>query len=188
VGKKRERKRPPVQDSDFPELPEEKVRSFLATIRANFDDDAPRLVFADWLDDHGDPRGEMIRLSCELESLLAQSPDRPAMEARLADWGDYGKLLGKWIEPGLTHPEATRVGVERGLLRVHSGDEWECYNATYWPRFVRAVDQGWLGRAHVGGWRCRLDDLVAGHHPLLAQAPEIEIYPDRHGVWGESSL
>jgi uncharacterized protein (TIGR02996 family) len=44
---------------------------FLQAILANPDDDTPRLVYADWLEERGDPRGEFIRLQCE----LAQLPD-----------------------------------------------------------------------------------------------------------------
>src|SRR4051812_1418443 len=37
--------------------------ALLASIHATPDDDAPRLVFADWLDEHGEPeRAEFIRL------------------------------------------------------------------------------------------------------------------------------
>jgi uncharacterized protein (TIGR02996 family) len=40
---------------------------FLAAIRAAPDDDAPRLIYADWLDEHGEPeRAEFIRVQCEL--------------------------------------------------------------------------------------------------------------------------
>jgi uncharacterized protein (TIGR02996 family) len=39
----------------------------LAAIRAEPDDDTPRLVLADWLDEHGDSaRAEFIRVQCEL--------------------------------------------------------------------------------------------------------------------------
>jgi uncharacterized protein (TIGR02996 family) len=38
---------------------------FLAAINADLDDDTPRLVFADWLQENGDePRAEFIRLQC----------------------------------------------------------------------------------------------------------------------------
>jgi uncharacterized protein (TIGR02996 family) len=39
---------------------------FLQEIAAAPDDDAPRLVYADWLEERGDPRGEFIRIQCEL--------------------------------------------------------------------------------------------------------------------------
>jgi uncharacterized protein (TIGR02996 family) len=42
-------------------------QALLATILAEPENDAPRLVYADWLDDHGDPaRAELIRAECEL--------------------------------------------------------------------------------------------------------------------------
>ena len=39
---------------------------FIQAILANPDDDAPRLVFADWLEERGDPWGEFIRVQCAL--------------------------------------------------------------------------------------------------------------------------
>jgi uncharacterized protein (TIGR02996 family) len=45
--------------------------AFLRAIIDNPGDDAPRLVYADWLEEHGDPaRGEFIRLQCELGRIL----------------------------------------------------------------------------------------------------------------------
>jgi uncharacterized protein (TIGR02996 family) len=42
--------------------------AFLADIIAHPDDDAPRLVYADWLEDHGEPaRAEFIRVQIEME-------------------------------------------------------------------------------------------------------------------------
>jgi uncharacterized protein (TIGR02996 family) len=40
------------------------LESLLDSVRANPDDDAPRLVYADALTDRGDPRGEFIALQC----------------------------------------------------------------------------------------------------------------------------
>src|SRR5262245_17812978 len=55
--------------------------AFLAAIRAAPADDAPRLVYADWLDDHGQPeRAEFIRVQCELARR-----DDPALRAREAE-------------------------------------------------------------------------------------------------------
>jgi uncharacterized protein (TIGR02996 family) len=43
---------------------------FLAAINANLDDNTPRLVFADWLQENGDEdRAEFIRIQCELASV-----------------------------------------------------------------------------------------------------------------------
>src|SRR5438477_79436 len=46
--------------------------AFLDRVCADADDDAPRLVYADWLDERGDPRGEFIRVQCEWARLCAQ--------------------------------------------------------------------------------------------------------------------
>ncbi len=55
--------------------------AFIQDIRANRDDDTPRLIYADWLDEHDQPdRAEFIRVQIELARLLA-SPS-PAHEAR----------------------------------------------------------------------------------------------------------
>src|SRR5262245_48097600 len=46
---------------------------FLRAILENPADDGPRLVYADWLQEYGDPRGEFIRVQCE----LAKFPNPP---------------------------------------------------------------------------------------------------------------
>jgi uncharacterized protein (TIGR02996 family) len=46
-------------------------RAFLQAILDDPDDNSVRLIFADWLDDHGDPRGDIIRAQCQ-----AGGPDR----------------------------------------------------------------------------------------------------------------
>ncbi len=39
---------------------------FLQAILDDSDDDSLRLIYADWLEERGDPRGEFIRIQCEL--------------------------------------------------------------------------------------------------------------------------
>ncbi|MBL8794221.1 MAG: TIGR02996 domain-containing protein [Planctomycetia bacterium] len=39
---------------------------FMPAILADPDDDVPRLIYADWLEDRGDPYGAFIRVQCEL--------------------------------------------------------------------------------------------------------------------------
>jgi uncharacterized protein (TIGR02996 family) len=73
--------------------------TLLRAIAENPADDAPRLVYADWLDEHGDPdRAEFIRLTtgpatghtARVEELLARNGDRwraEAPAARGVQWG-----------------------------------------------------------------------------------------------------
>ena len=54
--------------------------AFLQSIRETPDDDAPRLIYADWLEEHGDARAaaraEFIRLQCQRARLPAYDPRR----------------------------------------------------------------------------------------------------------------
>jgi uncharacterized protein (TIGR02996 family) len=50
---------------------------FLQAILETPDDEAPRLIYADWLEDNGDPRrAEFIRLQCRLAATDESDPDR----------------------------------------------------------------------------------------------------------------
>ena len=40
--------------------------AFFQAILETPDDDLPRLAYADWLEERGDPRGEFIHLQCRL--------------------------------------------------------------------------------------------------------------------------
>ncbi len=59
--------------------------AFLAAIADRPDDDLPRLVFADWLDENGQPdRAEFIRVQVELATLSGFDPRRATLKARAA--------------------------------------------------------------------------------------------------------
>ncbi len=75
---------------------------FLAAISAHPADRLPRLVYADWLDEHDDPRGELIRLEEETrervawdDTLWKLKPRRNELRRQVdADWlkaMDYGR-------------------------------------------------------------------------------------------------
>lgn len=56
--------------------------AFLRSICDDINDDLRRLVFADWLDERGDPRGEWLRIGCELAELGPKAKRRKKLEAR----------------------------------------------------------------------------------------------------------
>jgi uncharacterized protein (TIGR02996 family) len=62
--------------------------AFLRAIRAEPDDAAPRLIFADWLDEHGDPRGKLLRRMDRLRRLShgAARRERAMIMQSPADW------------------------------------------------------------------------------------------------------
>lgn len=59
--------------------------AFQEAIVARPDDDTPRLIYADWLEERGDPRGAFVRAQCALERLSADDPRRPALEDEADD-------------------------------------------------------------------------------------------------------
>jgi uncharacterized protein (TIGR02996 family) len=78
--------------------------AFLGDIIEHPDDDAPRLIYADWLDDQGQPeRAEFIRLQCLLASLPQDDPSRPEyqererqlLDAHKAEWAAELKRIVK---------------------------------------------------------------------------------------------
>src|SRR4051812_43183757 len=71
--------------------------AFLQSIRDEPDDDVPRLIYADWLEEHGRPEhAEFIRLQCELARLPEEYPGRSEKEQR-----EHELLLehGEWLGP-----------------------------------------------------------------------------------------
>lgn len=57
-----------------------------AAVLAAPDDDVPRLVYADWLTEHGDPRGELIAIQ-----IARAKQDAPELEAREKElWAAHG--------------------------------------------------------------------------------------------------
>ncbi|MGI9472096.1 MAG: TIGR02996 domain-containing protein [Rubripirellula sp.] len=56
---------------------------FLAAVRSSPEDDAPRLVYADWLDEQGQTtRAELIRIQCEIHRSDWHAEDRYRLEKR----------------------------------------------------------------------------------------------------------
>ncbi len=56
--------------------------AFLHDIIEHPDDDSLRLIYADYLDERDDPRGEFIRVQVELARLHEDDPRRDELEAR----------------------------------------------------------------------------------------------------------
>jgi uncharacterized protein (TIGR02996 family) len=54
----------------------------LAAVLADPDDLAPRRVYADWLIERGDPRGELINVQCDLALLAPEDPRVSALQLR----------------------------------------------------------------------------------------------------------
>jgi uncharacterized protein (TIGR02996 family) len=99
--------------------------TFVAAILAAPRDDTPRLVFADWLDERGDPRGELLRIATQLEAIESLVPPTD-MRGRLARVRQIGRLSRRWRD--LIRPEhrAWLATLHRGPLRCGGVPDGEC--------------------------------------------------------------
>jgi uncharacterized protein (TIGR02996 family) len=156
---------------------------FVEAIRANPDDDAPRLAAADWLEENGQPeRGELIRVQCELARLggnwidFAVGPhaaDYPEFEDE-RNWravtdrmaGRERELLADhgypWLDAGKPTPTCVvRCGRESG------GWAWSEHG-------VWTIGVEWV-RGFVGAIHARAADWMAHGDALLAAHPVTEV-------------
>jgi uncharacterized protein (TIGR02996 family) len=93
--------------------PEDLQAAFLAAIRDNPDDDASRLIFADWLEEQGDPRGEFLRVQCMLAGMDGDDPRRAELQRHEAE------LLHQHSQNWLASPPPEiQASFQRGLLSV----------------------------------------------------------------------
>jgi uncharacterized protein (TIGR02996 family) len=84
--------------------------AFLQDILAHPEDDTPRLVYADWLEEHDAPeRAEFIRLQCQLARLSEGDPGR-------------GRLLDRQSELLRAHPQVALPLYLAELFRLHKGE------------------------------------------------------------------
>lgn len=92
-------------------------RDLLDAILAAPDDDGPRLIYADWLLECGDLRGELVAVECELARLQRGDPRRDALVAR--DHALQEALRGS-LPPGTDYergfPTTLRVEAATGAL------------------------------------------------------------------------
>ena len=102
--------------------------ALLAAIRANPEEDTPRLMFADWLDELGgeanQARAEFIRLQCELAQLADDGSDSQPVYEFLCDRDWITRPSADWtkIDDGIHRRVALTVRA-KDLLRRH-GAAW----------------------------------------------------------------
>jgi uncharacterized protein (TIGR02996 family) len=95
---------------------------FLREILASPDDDAPRLIYADWLEERGDPRGEFIRVQCELARLDTDGRTDEgrlrALRVRESELLQFKFLWGESIWRKVNDFEFRRGFIEKVIVNV----------------------------------------------------------------------
>lgn len=99
-------------------------QAFLDTIVADIDDDAPRLIYADWLDEQGDSdRAEFIRVQVERARLPAW--DAAQVRLRLREQELLKQYGESWLAELPAIKGARWEGFRRGIVAEVSFDSFE---------------------------------------------------------------
>jgi uncharacterized protein (TIGR02996 family) len=105
--------------------------SLLAAIREHPEEDTPRLVYADWLDEHGEAeRAGFIRAQCE----LARTPDCPFPRARSTGGPPRSPHIRHVIEVGAKKEPCGFCPV--CVLRKREQEAWERHHDVWFPKPV----------------------------------------------------
>ncbi len=94
-------------------------RAFFDALREQPAEDGPRLIYADWLEEHGEPdRAEFIRVQCALARLPDDDRARPQLQVREAILREANEL--RWANP--VRPFVTAWEFRRGVIDSVSVD------------------------------------------------------------------
>ncbi len=137
--------------------------AFLQAIIQTPDDDTPRLVFADFLEEKGNPRGEFIRVQCALAKAPAGQPRPAALEAREREL--LSAHAEGWLGEEWPQVSAEEVRFERGFVA-----EASLRGAALGDAGVRALaGHPWLGLlTALDLWD---NDITAAGLLALARSP-----------------
>jgi uncharacterized protein (TIGR02996 family) len=168
-------------------MPPPGYEPFLRAICENPEDDTVRLVYADWLDENGDPdRAEFIRLQIALPDRPTDSDPRSARaeELRKRNWdlwfGGFPKLegiewswfirrgfvfsvivsSGKWF---VTHRETLFATTPIQSLTLHDAGQGTVGKALAVPEIERVTD--------LALRRCR---IAVGSFDVVTQCPRLD--------------
>jgi uncharacterized protein (TIGR02996 family) len=164
------------------------VRIFFRDIKEHPDDDTPRLIFADWLQEHGDvadaARGEFLR-SCVLRHRL--SPDDPNHNILKRREGElFTEHRWAWLGP--LADQARGWGFERGLIQIEAQagkllipevSSWARTEAGLWidalklPEIYRGTGNRWIVETPV-------DRL--SYSPLLTQLNRLDVSSNANSI------
>jgi uncharacterized protein (TIGR02996 family) len=167
--------------------------AFLTDIAANVEDDAPRLVYADWLEENGDPeRAAFIRGQCRLPKMGPCDPERFALQIEAeALLEKFGKQFPKPLAKITKNVEFRRGFPYRVVLQVEkfvahheallaAGPTLREYrplrNAVGWDKFLRCPALGRLTSLDIGFGKLGVERTVAlAASPLIAGLASLNV-------------
>jgi uncharacterized protein (TIGR02996 family) len=145
--------------------PRPELLSLLQACKEEPQDDAPRLVLADWLEEHGDEhdvaRAEFIRVQCQLARLPEKDPAWGALRRR--ERALRGAHSAAWL--GHLRGEGRRLQFERGLIRVQA-DRCHYLCGPQWAESAGSEPFAW-----VEGIRASVTHVYEAHEFLRGPFP-----------------
>jgi len=175
------------------------IKAFLDDIAADIDDDAPRLIFADWLAEHGhDDRAEFIRVQIERSRLPAW--DAAQVRLRLREEALLKQHGEAWLAEMPHFKGAKWEGFRRGIVAEVSFASYEAMReSAHDCRLaapVEAVTVRWPRRGEAnadGAPIAELRELSLTGHPTavevawLADSPQLSTLRvvTAHGLWAD---
>lgn len=141
--------------------------ALLAAVLNNPDDDAPRLIYADWLDEQGEcDRAEFIRVQCRLAELGGEIMRRQFFHGLLLE---RDRLLGREEELWLRLPETVFGKWPRHVVMAGCPSEGA-------HRLGQAgMPCGIVSRGFVHAVTCAAEDWLARGDAILAAQPVQEV-------------
>jgi uncharacterized protein (TIGR02996 family) len=186
----------------------EQLAVFLRDVKDTPDDDTPRLVLADWLQDQGDPRGELIALSLQRSRIPEDDPrhnelwvrERRLLREHAFEWlGGLIDAVSNWtFRKGLLHIEARAERLlTEGVESLAEGGAFAWVESLRLTEVsARSVRQ--LGRSPILHSVCCLDlsENLLGDRELLLLVQsdrllalrQLALRRNHFGEWGALAL
>ncbi len=142
-------------------------KPLLEAILDDPDEDGPRLAFADWLEEQGEPRrAEWLRVSCELARLSHDDPARKPLEQR--EQSLRAVCLPSWWGG---FPKGLTVRPWRGLFQFEVRSATAVKQLGRSAAATRAVAEGWVERLQVWSPNALIAEALARWPASLRDAP-----------------
>jgi uncharacterized protein (TIGR02996 family) len=148
------------------------LKALLTACHAEPDDDTPRLVLADWLEEHDDPRGEMVRLQVRLAALPAGAPEYDDLFDRHQKWW---KKYGSWWQKDVGMLIWDSGPHNRGLPTLGHYDDEDCWLQSGDLRDPAKYPKNRLSATIAAGWPGMTWVLPT---PLCDEAEQYDEYED----------
>ncbi len=145
----------------------QQILTFLQDCKENPDDDTPRLVFADWLEERDDPRGSLIRVQC-------QKKHTSHLDARWAELNAQEQALlaahsQVWLASLQNLPGS--LSFHRGLIRLTIRQEENLQHLAHYQGSPYAL--AWLEEVRLS--LAGLPQLLKGNRSVLEAFTSLDL-------------